>query len=140
VDDFGQPKAATTLSSYVVKALQPVFNDIANKTGSPAVPLGKLEVFVGTKRDRGHFLSSHGFEVPTPGSGIKSYSTTLRSVLHELGHQVQARLYGEAKFLQEWKQQNERYGEDAYDVPGTLEYESEQFMMTIYNQRGKFGL
>ena len=140
VDDYGQPKAAATLAPSVVKGLQPVFDDIAKKTGTTAVPLGKLEVFVGTKGDRGHFLSSRGFEVPTPGSTATSYNTSLKSVLHELGHQVQARLFGEAKFLQIWHEQNAQYGESAYDVPGTLEYEAQQFMQTLYDQRGKFGL
>lgn len=121
-------------------ALQPLLNAIAKEQGTAPVNLSKLQVFIGTSDARGRYVSQSAIRIPTPGTTAAAYTSTLRSILHEVGHQIQSRALGEALFLERWQIEDSQYGERAYDMRGTLEFTADQFMLNVLSIRSRLGL
>jgi len=70
-------------------------------------------------------------EFARPGSDEGSYERTIGTLIHEIGHLIQMTMMGESNMLGAWHAQSERYGEGAYFIRGTLEFDAESFRQRL---------
>lgn len=122
-DEYGgkvKGLAVARFSTWAVDAIQPIVDEL-----DVHYDVASTKLYIGGP---GNSVGKGAIRIPTPGNDVgSSFARTARSVMHEIGHQLDFAIYRYDVAMAVWKAEDKKYGDRAYFVPGSKEWQSDYF-------------